>query len=267
MALAQGGGVALGNPAALAIIPESRMEAMYCNPFDLSFLRERYVAVGWRRVVKKWMTGPEGMRQVSSAARSGLGLAITSTALDLDPEDYSETAVSLSYGAQHWRNVAWGVSLRYLRVGSDFDEVAGTGYALDAGILWLLPGGIRLGARGENLYGRFSWDFGSDEDLMRRLELGAAAPLGGRVLGAFQLTLGNEETALQSAGFGLEWEVVRGILTLRGGLKRSNRAISWENSPRAGLGLRVRGITLDYSVNDEGSFLKETHRWALSIPL
>jgi hypothetical protein len=243
------------------------MEAMYCNPFDLSFVRERYVAVGWRRFAKKWITGPEGMRQVSSAARSGFGAAVSSTSLDLDPEDYSEMTISLSYGAQRWRNVAWGVNLRYLRVSSDLEEVAGSGYAMDAGVLWLLPGEIRLGARAENLWGRFSWDFGSDEDLARRLELGAAAPLLGRVLGTFQLTVGDEETKLQAAGLGLEWELVRGVLTLRGGLKRSNRAVSWENSPRAGLGLRVRGITLDYSVNDEGSFLKETHRWALSIPL
>ncbi len=186
-----------------------------------------------------------------------------------DDSGWSEWSLAT---AAAWSPLRWfslGGRASYSGGGSEDGEDRAGAFALDFGLrVRLLHPGLEAGALMKDFWHRQSWKEGSDfrREASTVLSLGwgglslPVLPGKWRVEGRSTSHLSKTE----SYGAGLEWTLLEGLATLRGGF------MSWQqgeerNYPTFGFGVQSRGYQLDYGYSpdvDEG--LAARHRFSVT---
>jgi hypothetical protein len=165
-----------------------------------------------------------------------------------------DIALGLSYARPLWEGLAYaGGRLDLIR--SNLDGAVANGYAVNAGLVFMLVSDLRLGLAVNNLSHGITYDASSDSPT-EPLPLNLAVELGKPLLdtrwsGQLGFVQGNEGISHFYAG--LEWRAVKYLLA-RAGYEGSSQARELGNlgGLAAGVGIKYDRITLDYGYKTLG---------------
>jgi hypothetical protein len=196
--------------------------------------------------------------------RSAFGLAADVLTFDAADDIYRETRIALSYAKRALGGSAFGLTIKYLSVDGDIDELQASGYDLDAAIESPLTSWMRGGLLLRHALSSLSWDGGSDErlnfravgGLFIRLRHDAGVPLGA--------VWDPEGVGLQELSASVRVTPLGGIVSLFGG---------WRLRPEddkdvvgsAGAAISWKRVSAGYSLTEDEAGVGSTHRFNAGI--
>lgn len=256
------------NPAALATVAETHLQATYHDVFGLGLARYTSASLAVHPVVEELVTRGDSIAVVTSPAPGPVyGLSIGALVVDLEEESYWEFTPTLGIAHRLDSGTAVGVAARYLRASSTLTGVNATGYALDVGILQRLPRDAALGIAFRNLLGRVKWEEGREEVEPREVVGSLALPLTARarLLAGAASDLDRDVTdrwnvAAELVAWPDRWMLFAGAESRRDGDEMRMHLA-------AGTRFGVGRIRLDYAFLAAGITPGDTHRVTVTVVL
>jgi hypothetical protein len=254
------------NPAGLAMVSRTELQATYQDVFGLGLARHTSVSVAVHPVTEELVTRGDSLAVVTSHAPGPVyGVAVGVLVVDLDEESYWEFTPTVGIAHRLASGTAVGAAARYLRASSTLDGVSATGYALDVGVIQSLPRDAAFGVSLRNVLGRVSWKEGREEGEPRELIVSAAVPATSRAVllcGAatdLDRDLADRwNAAAELHAWPERWTLLVGAESRRDGDEMRARLA-------AGTRLRVGQVRFDYAFVDAGHTPGDTHRATLAV--
>ncbi len=277
----EGGRAVTMGPAYAAVVDDAT--ALACNPARMTCLRNTSLAVSYTDLFGLGLVGVTSVRLVvpfgqqetrisddgavsvrRGSTTSALGIGVRSLSVDLEPESYTETDLSLGYAAPLAGGVVLGLAGHLLSVRCDLDGVGGNGYALDLAATRALPGGFSAAAVLRNALSSIKWDNETSEDLPMRFILAAAWHRD-----AWNLSIPVGFSVAPSEGttdfsMGLAWRPVAGV-GARAGFLSLDPSADASLASTFGLTLGRGRVAFDYGFVSDFCGLGATHHFTLRL--
>jgi hypothetical protein len=251
-------------------------EAVYWNPANLAWLGSRngvtlmhadilpgvedgYDTVSFARTYGERLGESS---QVIRPTRWGYGFFVSHLGFDFTSgAGWSESVVQGGVAIAINNFASAGLGVKGLFLSNDFDTAGATGAGFDLGVSVLLVDRITAAVVGRDVFTRVSWDTSKHETLAPSLTLGFEYRPHRRWTTEVDFML--REGAAQRAAAGLEWQVFRNLVWLRGGLTMVTPG-ERRTYASTGAGLAFSHFVLDYGVSfDAEDALEDGHRVSL----
>lgn len=260
-----------------AIVSTRDDAATYWNPANLVWLEGQagvtlmhaeflpgvgsgYSAASAARAVGERLGEPEQTRQ---PRRWAYGAYFAHLGLEFEAGNWSENTLQLAVAHAINNYTSFGMSLKLLQLGNDFESGDAKGAGVDAGLGVLLTDRLAAAVVARDLWTRVAFDTDTWQTQSPALEIGVEyQPLATWKAEADVVV---REGGLQRSAFGLEWRAYEGVLALRGGWTLL-RAGDGRGYPSAGASLAHRRFVLDYAVSFDGADAFDTgQRFSLQV--
>lgn len=256
------------NPAGLYFLRGTQGLATYDDLYGQGLVRRNYLAAAWKRTQEEPVFRDNRLYLTADDARGmAWGVSLSSISVDLGAEDYSELMPALAVAGGLGPDVAFGLSLAYLRAGSSLDGVSAQGYTVGLGTMARLPGGGRVGLSARNLLSRVFWEGNAIERLGLTATAGASWPVTPVADVRGDLSFGDGQGGLARLSLGGEYRFLDGHVAARAGLRRYINDPASRNVPTFGGGLHWSRFDLDYALTADGDGPGSTHRFGLMVLL
>ncbi len=254
------------NPAGLYFMRGTQAAATYDDLYGLGLVQRNYLAFAVKSIVEEPVFKDNRMylRQDRKHG-SAWGASLSSVLVDLGDEGYSEFVPSVAVAGGIGEHLGVGMSLSYLRVGSDLEDVSAGGYSSGIGLIWEGPGAVRAGLSVRNLVSRVFWKGELTERLRTTSTLGAGLPVGdrGSVRGDVSWSEGSGGPSRVSLGG--EYWALPDRLAGRAGLRHYGGGEETRVTPSFGAGFRWTALDIDYAFTIDEDGPGSTHRFGLNL--
>jgi hypothetical protein len=246
------------------------VSSLYWNPAGLALMQERQASFMYDQMYRdlSYSNLAIGFPLENGAIGASLSYLGYGSIAGYDPNgdpigDQSAHSAVGTVGAA-WLGNQWSAGINLKGIQENLADDKANAFAFDAGVNLIYPkpvlgGTMRLGLVAQNL-GSGIKHIEQEDDLPTAYKVGlAAVQLMNRKLNlSFDYNMPKEEDGIFSTG--AEYWLNR-YLALRAGYVNSERE---GNGARAGIGLRIRGVSFDYAYAGQGE-LGMSHRYEMSF--
>jgi hypothetical protein len=261
------------NPARLTNILEGGVSASYADLYGLDLVQHTGMFIAFPKypASPSWKEG--AVMDRTSLPFMTWAVGYQSTKVDLDPESYTESDITLGVGRRGKWGFTYGMAAHYYIVGSDLvlededaeisEDVSASGYGFDIAVARPLNPDFDGTLVFKSLFSSVKWQQSGTESLSPRAQIGVGWHRIENLAVPCVATYDLDQNRLTQFAVGAEWLPIGEALTVRAGLRWRDDGISSRILPAAGLGVTLGQISFDYGFSIGREELGETHRLGL----